>query len=165
MSVELRGYPVHVSTIFYVDTMVLDWRRHCQMGWPDAYKTSGQGAFQEVALSDAAAWLTLPRSWGLTQPSGAMGGAHAGYRVYPCKGGRLALAALELHFAAALCQVVGVQMQGMGTMFKPATHAAVAQFLARANAGTAGQTGDETRPAIAHLGVKAGAGSQGGRLA
>ena len=29
---------VHVSTIFYVDTMLLDWRRHCQMGWPDAYQ-------------------------------------------------------------------------------------------------------------------------------
>jgi hypothetical protein len=28
---------VHVSTIFYVDTMLLDKRRHCQMGWPDAY--------------------------------------------------------------------------------------------------------------------------------
>ena len=28
---------IHVSTIFYVDTMLLDWRRHCQMGWPDAY--------------------------------------------------------------------------------------------------------------------------------
>ena len=93
-------------------------------------KTSGQGAFQEVALSDAAAWLALPRSWGLTQPSGAVGGAHAGYRVYPCKNGRVALAALEPHFAAALCQVVGVQMQGMATMFKPATHTAVAQFLA-----------------------------------
>ena len=26
---------VHVSTIFYVDTMLLDWRRYCQMGWPD----------------------------------------------------------------------------------------------------------------------------------
>lgn len=93
-------------------------------------KTSGKGAFQEVALSDAAAWLALPRSWGLTQPSGAVGGAHAGYRVYPCKGGRVALAALEPHFAAALCQVVGVQMQSMATMFKPATHTAVAQFLA-----------------------------------
>ena len=93
-------------------------------------KASGKGVFQEVALSDAAAWLALPRSWGLTQPSGAVGGAHAGYRVYPCKNGRVALAALEPHFAAALCKVVGVEMQGMGTLFKPATHAAVAQFLA-----------------------------------
>jgi crotonobetainyl-CoA:carnitine CoA-transferase CaiB-like acyl-CoA transferase len=93
-------------------------------------KTSGKGTFQEIALSDAAHWLALPRSWGLTQPSGAVGGAHAGYRVYPCKNGRVAVAALEPHFAASLCQVAGVEMQGMGTMFKPATHTAVASFLA-----------------------------------
>src|SRR3990167_9753364 len=31
-----------------------------------AQKTRGQGSFQEVALSDAAAWLALPRDWGLT---------------------------------------------------------------------------------------------------
>jgi alpha-methylacyl-CoA racemase len=93
-------------------------------------KTSGKGTFQEIALSDAAHWLALPRTWGLTQPSGAVGGAHAGYRVYPCRNGRVAVAALEPHFAASLCQVAGVSMQGMTTMFKPAIHAAVAQFLA-----------------------------------
>jgi len=95
-----------------------------------AQKTSGKGSFQEVALSDAAAWLALPRAWGLTQPQGAVGGAHAGYRVYPCKNGRVAVAALEPHFAAALCAAGDVAFEGMGTMFKPATHAAMARFLA-----------------------------------
>ena len=28
---------VHVSTICYVDTMLLDLGQTCQMGWPDAY--------------------------------------------------------------------------------------------------------------------------------
>lgn len=28
---------VHESTIYYVDTMLLDQRCRCQMGWPDAY--------------------------------------------------------------------------------------------------------------------------------
>jgi hypothetical protein len=28
---------VHESTIFCVDTMLLDLRDRCQMGWPDAY--------------------------------------------------------------------------------------------------------------------------------
>ena len=93
-------------------------------------KTSGKGSFQEVALSDAAAWLALPRTWGLTQPQGAVGGAHAGYRVYPCKGGRVAVAALEPHFAASLCAAGDVVFEGMGTMFKPDTHAAMARFLA-----------------------------------
>jgi crotonobetainyl-CoA:carnitine CoA-transferase CaiB-like acyl-CoA transferase len=95
-----------------------------------AQKTSGKGSFQEVALSDAAAWLALPRHWGLTQPKGAVGGAHAGYRVYPCKDGRVAVAALEPHFAAALCDAASVPMTGMATLFQPATHAAIAAFLA-----------------------------------
>ena len=95
-----------------------------------AQKTSGKGSFQEVALSDAAAWLALPRSWGLTQPRGAVGGAHAGYRVYPCKDGRVAVAALEPHFAASLCAAAGVTVVGMATLFQPATHKAIAGFLA-----------------------------------
>ena len=93
-------------------------------------KVSGKSSFQEIALSDAAQWLALPRSWGLTQPNGAVGGAHAGYRVYPCKGGRVAVAALEPHFAAALCAAAGVEVQGLGSLFKPETHAAIAAFLA-----------------------------------
>jgi alpha-methylacyl-CoA racemase len=95
-----------------------------------AQKTSGKGTFQEVALSDAAAWLALPRRWGLTQAKGAVGGAHAGYRVYPCKDGRVAVAALEPHFAASLCAAAGVAMSGMGSLFLPATHQAIATFLA-----------------------------------
>ena len=93
-------------------------------------KISGKSSFQQVALSDAARWLALPRSWGLTRPKGAVGGAHAGYRVYPCKNGRVAVAALEPHFAAALCQAAGVEVSGMSGLFKPSTHAAIAAFLA-----------------------------------
>ncbi|MDO8905875.1 CoA transferase [Hydrogenophaga sp.] len=93
-------------------------------------RTSGKGSFQEVALSDAAAWLALPRTWGLTQPTGAVGGAHAGYRVYACKNGRVAVAALEPHFAAALCKVAGVNMPDLRAMFLPQTHAAIAAFFA-----------------------------------
>ena len=93
-------------------------------------RTSGKGSFQEVALSDAAAWLALPRSWGLTQPAGAVGGAHAGYRVYACKNGRVAVAALEPHFAAALCRVAGVNMADLRAMFQPQTHASITAFFA-----------------------------------
>jgi len=110
-----------------------------------AQRGSGKGSFQEVALSEAAAWLALPRTWGLTQPKGAVGGAHAGYRVYPCKDGRVAVAALEPHFAAALCAAAGVPMQGMATLFEPATHAAIAAFLAgrtRRQLDRLGQTKD-----------------------
>ena len=89
-----------------------------------------QGRYFEVALSDAAGYLALPRQWGLTQPSGSVGGAHAGYRLYPCKDGRVAVAALEPHFAAALCGAAGVAASDIKAMFAPATHQAVAAFLA-----------------------------------
>ena len=88
-----------------------------------------QGVFLEVALSASASYLGLPRIWGLTKPGSAVGGGHAGYRVYPCRDGRVAVAALEPHFAASLCVASGVVMKDMATMFAPATHEAVAAFL------------------------------------
>jgi crotonobetainyl-CoA:carnitine CoA-transferase CaiB-like acyl-CoA transferase len=92
---------------------------------------AGRGAHIEVALSAAAQYLALPRLWGLTQPGGAVGGAHAGYRVYPCADGRVAVAALEPHFARSLCEAAGVPTEAPGRepMFRSATHAAVAAFL------------------------------------
>lgn len=92
-------------------------------------ETTPQGMFVEVALSDAAAYLGLPRHWGLTQRGGAVGGGHAGYRVYPCKDGRVAVAALEPHFAAALCRAAGAGAPDLLAMFAPATHEAIAAFM------------------------------------
>lgn len=89
-----------------------------------------EGLYLEVALSEAAAWLALPRRWGLTQPAGSVGGAHAGYRVYPCKDGRAAVAALEPHFAAALCAAAGVERSDLKAMFAGPTHEAIAAFFA-----------------------------------
>lgn len=88
------------------------------------------GLYLEVALSDAAAYLGLPRHWGLTQPGGAVGGAHAGYRIYPCADGRVAVAALEPHFAARLCAAAAIEGGDLRAMFRPATHAALATFFA-----------------------------------
>jgi alpha-methylacyl-CoA racemase len=90
----------------------------------------GKGVRIEVALSVAAGYLALPRTWGLTQPGAAVGGGHAGYRVYPCKDGRVAVAALEPHFAAALGRAAGLKESGMKAMFAPDTHTAVAAYLA-----------------------------------
>ena len=89
-----------------------------------------EGLYLEVALSDAAAYLALPRRWGLAAPAGSVGGAHAGYRVYPCLDGRVAVAALEPHFAAALCAAAGVAESDTRAMFSPATHAQIARFFA-----------------------------------
>jgi alpha-methylacyl-CoA racemase len=90
----------------------------------------GQGVQLEVALSDAANYLALPRQWGLTTPGAAVGGGHAGYRVYPCQDGRVALAALEPHFAAALATEVGLPSAHIMAMFAPETHTAIATYLA-----------------------------------
>ena len=89
----------------------------------------GKGSVIEVALSSAAGYLALPRQWGLTQPGAAVGGGHAGYRVYPCKDGRVALAALEPHFAKALCVAAGVPYANILTLLSPDTHAAIARYL------------------------------------
>ena len=86
----------------------------------------GTGVYLEVALNAAADWLALPRSWGLTRPTGAVGGAHAGYRVYDCADGRVAVAALEPHFARRLCAAAGL---GAQDMMAPATREALAAWL------------------------------------
>ena len=92
-------------------------------------RSNDKGVLIEVALSEAAAYLALPRRWGLTIPDGPVGGAHAGYRVYPCRDGRVAVAALEPHFAAALCTAAGIATSGGDAMLAPATRLAIAAFL------------------------------------
>ncbi len=91
-------------------------------------RASGKGVHRQVALSQAAEWLALPRSWGLTLPTGAVGGAHAGYRVYPCKDGRVAVAALEPHFARALFQVAGLPEPDARAPFAPQSREAIAAW-------------------------------------
>ena len=41
----------------------------------------------------------------------------------------MAVAALEPHFAAALCAAAGVKVADMKAMFAPATHQAISAFL------------------------------------
>lgn len=93
----------------------------------------GRSVRLEVALSEAAGYLGLPLQWGLTTPGTAIGGGHAGYRVYACKDGRVAMAALEPHFAARLACAAGLandlaDAQRMNMSAAP-THAAIANFL------------------------------------
>jgi alpha-methylacyl-CoA racemase len=92
-------------------------------------RQKGIGSLIEVALSDAAAHLALPHTWGVTVPGTLLGGNHAGYRVYPCKDGRVAIAALEPHFAESLCVAAGITWCGPVTMLDESTHLQVARFL------------------------------------
>lgn len=93
-------------------------------------KSQGKGVCQEVALSEASTYLALPRTWGLTTPQGDVGGAHAGYKIYPCKNGRVAVAALEPHFAARLCVAAGLPKEASALMHQRSTHQSIAAFLA-----------------------------------
>ncbi|WP_296510286.1 CoA transferase [Rhodoferax sp.] len=93
-------------------------------------QAKGKGVWMEIALAVAAGYLALPRRWGLTQAGAAVGGGHAGYRVYPCKDGRVAMAALEPHFAASLGAAAGLRQSHPLAMMTPEAHAAVAAFVA-----------------------------------
>jgi alpha-methylacyl-CoA racemase len=98
-----------------------------------AQRSKGAGVQIVVALSEAAAYIGLPRRWGLTQPGAAVGGGHAGYRVYTCKNGRVAVAALEPHFAASLCKLAKVPVvavEDIKTMFLPQTHQTMTAWFA-----------------------------------
>jgi alpha-methylacyl-CoA racemase len=85
-----------------------------------------KGVYLAVALSGAANFLALPRAWGLTIAGAAVGGGHAGYQIYPCKNGRVAVAALEPHFAARLCAAAGLDS---ANMHLPAAKQAIAAWL------------------------------------
>ena len=91
-------------------------------------RAKGRGQHRQVALSQAAQWLALPRHWGLTLPSGAVGGAHAGYRVYACKDGRVAVAALEPHFTRALFQLAGLPPPDARAPFAPQARETIAAW-------------------------------------
>jgi crotonobetainyl-CoA:carnitine CoA-transferase CaiB-like acyl-CoA transferase len=67
----------------------------------------------------------------MTTPDGPVGGAHAGYKLYSCKDGRVAVAALEPHFAQRLCEAAGLSISHpVRDLLKPDTAKAIAGFLA-----------------------------------
>jgi len=95
---------------------------------------SGSGAHREVSLTEAAHWLALPRQWGLTPAGALLGGGQATYRIYSCLDGRVALAALEPHFAAALARLVGLGDLGAPDALdwgSARAHRAVGAFMAQ----------------------------------
>jgi crotonobetainyl-CoA:carnitine CoA-transferase CaiB-like acyl-CoA transferase len=96
-----------------------------------AREQCGHGVVQDVSLAEAAAWLALPRAWGLTTPGALLGGAHAGYRLYACADGRVAVAALEPHFARRLGEVAGLGPLTPQDCLQPSVVRALAAWLGR----------------------------------
>ena len=92
---------------------------------------TGYGHCLAVGLAQAAQWLAMPLQWNMTTPTGDVGGAHAGYRMYACIDGWVAVAALEPHFAQRLCNAAGIQGCDGSTDFmrQRSVHAAIGEFL------------------------------------
>jgi alpha-methylacyl-CoA racemase len=89
----------------------------------------GHGVWVDVALEEAAAWAAWPRTVGMMNDAGPLAGGHSGYRVYACRDGRVAVAALEPHFARTLCALVGLAPDKHMHMGSPSTQAAMTQFF------------------------------------
>lgn len=69
----------------------------------------GEGIRREVALSDLSHTMSRPLAHGLTAPGAFLGGGLPVYGIYDTARGRVALAALEPHFAAALLQALDLE--------------------------------------------------------
>lgn len=94
---------------------------------------NGSGHCVDVGLAQAAHWLALPRQWQMTTPQGDVGGAHAGYRMYRCADGWVAMAALEPHFAQRLCSAADIETPSgiLEHMRDAKVHAAIEAFIQR----------------------------------
>lgn len=73
-----------------------------------ARERSGEGAYVEVSLNDAARFFAEPLVQGLTGERGALGGQLPAYGLYRTRDGWLALAALEPHFCETLERALAV---------------------------------------------------------
>jgi crotonobetainyl-CoA:carnitine CoA-transferase CaiB-like acyl-CoA transferase len=59
---------------------------------------TGEAAYVQVALADAAKAFTGPLRRGFTKPGGGLGGGFPGYGIYAAQDGYVAIGALEPHF-------------------------------------------------------------------
>lgn len=73
-----------------------------------ARERGGEAGFREIALSECAEILTVPRGYGLTTPDGILGGGSPRYNLYETREGWIAVAALEMHFWLALTGGLGL---------------------------------------------------------
>lgn len=66
------------------------------------------GGYAEVALSEAAAAMAEPLSYGCTAPGALLGGGIPEYNIYQTKDGWVAVAALEPHFKKRLEETLAI---------------------------------------------------------
>lgn len=73
-----------------------------------ARERGAEAGYAEVTLAEVAADFAAPLRHGLTAPGGLLGGGLPAYGVYAARGGHVAVAALEPHFAARLGEELGI---------------------------------------------------------
>lgn len=97
-----------------------------------------KGTLIEVGLSQAVSYLARPRtSFDMQHPKALTGGGHVGYRVYACKDGRVALAALEPHFYQRVCAEAGIDPTVPDSILLDSSRRAIEKWLwARRGAST-----------------------------
>lgn len=96
-----------------------------------ARRTSVKAKQIMVSLASAAAYAALPRQWQLTLTNGTVGGAHAGYQIYACQDGRVAVAALEPHFAKSLCALANLEYTGVTSMLDQRIHRGLTHWFSQ----------------------------------
>ena len=91
----------------------------------------GKGSLVEVGLSQAVSYLARPRTtFDMQHPKALTGGGHVGYRVYACKDGRVALAALEPHFYQRVCAEAGIDPTVPDSILLDSSRQAIEKWLA-----------------------------------
>ncbi|MFZ1365345.1 CoA transferase [Brachymonas denitrificans] len=90
-----------------------------------------KGTLIEVGLSQAVSYLARPRTtFDMQHPKALTGGGHVGYRVYACKDGRVALAALEPHFYQRVCVEAGIDPTVPDSIQLDSSREAIEKWLA-----------------------------------
>jgi alpha-methylacyl-CoA racemase len=101
---------------------------------------TGEAAFVEISLADAAGALGASLRHGLTKPGALLGGGYAPYNVYACADGWIAIAALEPAFWARFVQAVerpewadaaATDPQAVAALFRTRTRAAWIEVATR----------------------------------
>jgi crotonobetainyl-CoA:carnitine CoA-transferase CaiB-like acyl-CoA transferase len=99
-----------------------------------ARERRGDGGYVEVALADCASLFAEPIRYGLTTSTGALGGAYAGYNIFPARDGWVAVAALEPQFRAVLARDLGVAVEDRAALTRVLSERPAVEWERWANA-------------------------------
>jgi crotonobetainyl-CoA:carnitine CoA-transferase CaiB-like acyl-CoA transferase len=83
-----------------------------------ARERTGESGRAQVALAECANLFAAPFRFGLTSPTGPLGGTDPAYNIYPTRGGWVALGALEPHFRATLARELGVDLEDRAALVR-----------------------------------------------